>query len=484
MNVLTQHQSEKQDDVLEILKTSKRVSIKGSAGVGKTYMVDSLLEALKHDFGNRDIYCSAPTNKAVAVLSGKINLIHPKLSFITTYSALKYGKVTNNKTGESVFKPKFDPRTPPLQGVGLLIIDEASMLPLQLLMDVEKYASMYGVTVIFIGDDKQINPVKEEDSPVFWGKPKPFSTYQEAADYTFNHKIGVLSKNTTIYVPQIKDENEQIQYIGFAEYPYVELTEIVRQGEGNSIITLSRNLQEIWKRENRVTGDENEMKGFIYTSNEWKIIEELSRVNGTDEFKYLAWTNDEVDRMNSLVRKNIYGEPAKIELGETMVFDEPYGDYYTNQEVTVHKLDIETLNFKVQTEDMRGRNVSTTISLKVYIINGHQQESIWKDSPPEWTGIFVIHESSEWAYKQMFFTLSNNCKKGVLKYTTREQYTGNFAKLKYNHAITVHKSQGSTYKNTVLNVGDINSNRNNVEKTRLFYTGVTRASDLLILYNV
>lgn len=44
--------------------------------------------------------------------------------------------------------------------------------------------------------------------------------------------------------------------------------------------------------------------------------------------------------------------------------------------------------------------------------------------------------------------------------------------------------QGSTYKTAVLNVQDVNYNPNIKEKTRLFYTGFTRSSDLLILYNV
>ena len=58
------------------------------------------------------------------------------------------------------------------------------------------------------------------------------------------------------------------------------------------------------------------------------------------------------------------------------------------------------------------------------------------------------------------------------------------ADLKYNHAITVHKSQGSTYKQAIVNIKNIYINKNHKEKTRLLYTAVTRASELLILYNV
>jgi len=80
--------------------------------------------------------------------------------------------------------------------------------------------------------------------------------------------------------------------------------------------------------------------------------------------------------------------------------------------------------------------------------------------------------------------MNKNCKQNLLTFEERNKFLASFASFKYNHALTVHKSQGSTYKTTVLNIRDISFNQNEKEKQRLFYTGITRASDLLILYNV
>ena len=68
--------------------------------------------------------------------------------------------------------------------------------------------------------------------------------------------------------------------------------------------------------------------------------------------------------------------------------------------------------------------------------------------------------------------------------TWRDYYALNdrFAQVKYNHAITVHKAQGSTYKQAIVNVKNINFNKNESERQRLLYTAVTRASDLLIIF--
>ena len=129
-------------------------------------------------------------------------------------------------------------------------------------------------------DNKQLNPVNEEDSPVF-----------------------------------------------ISGYPEVELTEIVRQKGGNPIIDLSNNLTQISSK----IGNRSDVGGYMYTYDSDKILSTLAQVNGSDELKYIAYTNAEVDKMNKLVRQRIYGEnPQKIEVGETMIFDAPYKDYYTN----------------------------------------------------------------------------------------------------------------------------------------------------------
>lgn len=44
--------------------------------------------------------------------------------------------------------------------------------------------------------------------------------------------------------------------------------------------------------------------------------------------------------------------------------------------------------------------------------------------------------------------------------------------------------QGSTYKETIINIGNIQFNKNAAEKQRLLYTAITRASNLVILNNV
>jgi len=425
---LTQHQNEVLQESLQILKTSSRLVIKGSAGVGKTYMVNELIKQLAPTIPRyKGIYCSAPTHKAVAVIKNKVDS-RDNLSFITAHSALKLKRKIHYKTGDISFEPAFSPDYPPLKGISLFIIDESSMINIELLSFIEEYSSRFGVKVIFIGDEKQLNPVKEEDSPVFT-----------------------------------------------SGYPEVELTEIIRQGEGNPIIDLSRDMGKMNKGISITNVEMDE--GYLFSNNEAKVIHELAKVNGTDAIKYLAWTNKEVDKINNLVRREIYGNPGKIEVGETLIFNAPYGeDYFTNEEIYVESVEVKEEPFSYM-HNSKG-SVKKDIKLKYYSINYKKgEDGLIHDN------VIVIHEDSEKAYKDRLLSMKIKCKSYVINWRDYFKFAETFADLKYNHAITVHKSQGSTYENAIVNLKNLKMNKNEKEKQRLMYTAITRASKLLIIYN-
>ena len=438
---LTVHQETVLGQILQLLRDGEtRIVLKGSAGTGKTFLSSRLSELLLgltdliRTYNNGAVYATAPTNKALAVLQGKIQV--PRITFKTIHSACSLYQHIDAKTGAATF---IRARKGKLKGDSFefsraAIIDESSMLNSDFLGKVKMvdgyeeyvrgYLEDFRFPIIFIGDAKQLNPVGEEVSPV-WTK-------------------------------------------GFKE---VELTEIIRQGAGNPIIDLSRDLDLIpFKRPALVDG-----KGYMYSEDRRKFVEDLAAVNGTDELKYLAYTNKDVDAMNQVVRERRYGKPRRIEKEETIVFNTPLGSFYTNQEVRVDEMEIVTSDIYIPTEKTKYDENNDPygdmdkIRIKYYVVNNSFK---------------VVHELSDTLYTSIYKTLKANNRELGWDGRGYHYFANQFADIKYNHGLTIHKSQGSTYKTAIVNIGNIMWNRNAVERQRMLYTAITRASDLVILNNV
>lgn len=433
--MLTEHQSEKLAEALEILNTGDFLIIEGSAGVGKTYLVSALANKLKELYGDK-VMITAPTNKATQVIVEKLtefNNTKPRRDRTgTIHSALKLVRKTNNKTGKFFYAPSLKTKYPPLDGIKVLIIDEASMVSKEILERIEEIQEEKNLKVIFVGDVKQINPVNEEDSPVF-----------------------------------------------LQDYPTVELTEIIRQGEGNPIIDLSRNTKLIRSKEEVIN---SEGEGYTFSNDANKVILSLAEANGSDDLKFIAYTNKRVDQVNFAVRNTIYQNPSKIEEGETLYFNEGYNtSYKTDEEITVEMLEVKIKKF-FYVDRMEGKKeVLKSINLKCYSLNPeYTMDSLGNVIATD--VILVIHEDSKEDFEKLCKDLKTKAIKYHIPWKFYYEFKEQFADLRYAHALTIHKSQGSTYKNVIIDTDSIKFCRKKKEKERLLYTAITRASKLVILY--
>lgn len=443
----TEHQKEKFNEVVDLIENQqqKRIRLIGSAGVGKTWLAAELMSYFKRsracnpNYNNGTLYATAPTNKALGVLQSKIDI--PGIYFKTIHSACKLFMNIDRVTGAVKFiRQSYNPKKKDPESFDrckIALIDEVSMLNSDFLGKtitnehgqkeyIPGYLDDYNFPIIFIGDSKQLNPVGEEVSPIW-----------------------------------LKD------------WPTVELTEIIRQGEGNPIIDLSRDLDLIYFKSPCIKNG----KGYIYNDNKMQLIDELAEVNGTDDLKYLAYTNIDVDAMNRAVRVRRYGENVRrIEKDETIVFNSPHGNFYTSKEVKVDKFSIITDYVYIPSEKTKFSNVDQQplndlqkIKMKYYRVND---------------AFNVVHEDSDLVYKEVYASLKENNKRYTWDGRGYHYFASLFADITYNHALTVHKSQGSTYKEAIINIGNIGFNRNEIEKQRMLYTAVTRASNIVILNNV
>lgn len=403
--MLTVHQEEKKQEILTFISEKKRfIRLQGSAGVGKTWLLNDLISSLQPLLiGKGIIHCTAPTHNAVGVIQEKLGK-RPNVVFCTTHSSLKAKRKIDYKTGKVSFAPSYDAKYPPLQGVNFLIVDEASMIPAYIFNAIEEHANKQGTTVIFVGDVKQLPPVGEKNSLVF----------------------------------------EEVDSVS-------ELTEIIRQGKDSPIIELSRNL-DIIKSKTDLINENGE--GYLFSNDREKVISTLAYVNGSKDLKYLAYTNAEVDAINRDVRQAIYGSPKKIELGESIIFNAPYGeDYVNNQEIKVESLVIKNVIFSFISKKSYNKKVADTfehIELKVYCVNNKKVKVPVESDPNSWgaeemkeveeDNIYIIHEDSEEDYSNVVKYIQSLCKLAEIPWTAFYEFTEQFADINYSHALTIHKS--------------------------------------------
>ena len=423
-------------------KAFLEVRIIGSAGTGKTTVMKGLVNSLLKL--KKSICITAPTHKALSVIQEKTDYNYSnRVVYKTLASFLSMSLQMDLLTEETVFT--FSPKTDfAFDTVDILIVDEASMVPKDQFDKIREIAERMHAVIIWVGDSKQLPPVKE---------------------------------NTSLATEDITNSN-CITYT---------LKEIVRQTEGNPIIELSQNLPEIKTFLGKVNSDN---QGYFFTMDREMVIQNLAKGGGSEAIKFLSWKNEVVDEMNTSVRESIYGpNPQLFYPGESIIINGSTNKVKNNTEVEITKVERNTsiiediipialfnrikdelpiTKMKISTESDNLFITDTKLRLKVdaYRLNNGQ--------------FSVLHKSSEKYFNQVVKILKLLYKKKMVSWSDVCRFQEKYVKFKYGYALTIHKSQGSTYKNVIIDLKDVY--RNKSEYDRMIYTAITRASDRVIFY--
>ena len=416
--------------------------IEGFAGTGKTYLVGRYAQELV-DCG-RNVAITAPTNKAVRVLFNETAVYDSRLKFATIHSLLGLSEHIDGY-GKVKFLPD-KKRKNKITEFDFLFIDEVSMLDDDLFALIQPYITKQHLHVVYLGDPCQIPPINKLDC-----------------------------------IPFREDQRQKYKI------DRATLTQIIRQDEDNPIIKKTfeiRNNIDKCQSFNSLTSEFTK-SGFGVTFLHNKINQDdlLTLINtlftsplfkkDPDYAKIIAWHNDVVNTYNDVIRLFLYGgHIGKLVVGEKLIMDAPIVKdekmlLYTNDEVTVDrfvtleefinkgKVKIKYYKADVSFVNIEGKSLHTTLK--------------------------IIHEDSDKAFESYIQSLKKAAlseKQGTVRAKSKwiEYYhsCSEFAKVKYNYAITSHKSQGSTYTNTIVIDNDINSNPNIIERNRIKYTACSR----------
>lgn len=428
--------------------------LEGAAGTGKTTILRDFVKNIK--IGSSA--CSAPTHKAVEVIKRSTN--------ITSFTIQKLLGLRPNTSIENfdINNPKFDPNgTPKIGDYKIIIIDEASMIDSGLLSLIKKEAEEHKSKILFVGDPYQLPPVGERISPVF-----------------------------------------NIQ-------PNFKLTEIVRQEEGNPLLTLLAevrrsvqnkdfNFMRYLKRNHDFTTDDG--LGYICVDNS-NFTDLVDQFFTSDNFRndinycrYAAFTNDNIMQWNNYIRSiTIKSQdtvhPDDLLTAYNTILDEFNAPVITNSDdylisnlypmrnsymINGFILNLKSLTdgttsspiFVVNHQDPEARNqYLTTANELIY----NAKRANYKERARAWEAFYRFKDNN--------LTLVTFKDDGGRPITSKD--------LDFGYGITVHKTQGSTFDNIFINLYNIMYDKYNRPYpdrnmiTRLMYVALSRARHKAII---
>lgn len=416
----------------------------GSAGVGKTTVIAKIVEIFNKTHPNYNVFISATTNKASAVLHHMhgffdATTVHKLFGIVPTISS--YGKEMLSSNGSIKYTED-----------SLIIIDEASMIShelLKLISDSIKYTT---AKILFVGDPYQLPPISDS-CPVFDGSiptSKLITVHRQKGDN-----------------PILDTAIEFRDFINGTSDVYPRFTESVINESGFGIHVLPK---EEWIK---------------------KYIKEYYDYSAGDPVTspMCTYTNKAAMYYNELIRKTKFMMQGSYEP-------------FTNGELMISNAS--TKECKIFSKNAVNNNETLLINdITQHVhagVNGYLLQCIRSSSGKSITNridLFVaMHEKEKRAaiklYKQkaMDITIANKTKAGKgLKVSSAEysaqkkawrefyDFKNTFADLRPPFAGTIHKAQGSTYDSVFLDLEDINKCRDPLLRARLLYVGLTRARE-------
>ena len=388
--------------------------LEGPAGTGKTFTTKFMMREYK-----RRTLFTAPTNKAVRVLREALKDDNYRPEARTIYSALGLQMLPNGEVKELRKREE----EVDLSDYHLIVVDEAFMVNKVLMQHIRVAAENYPrIRWIFMGDSYQLPPVGEADSPV-----------------------SELTKGA-------------------------KLITVMRQD--NQILTLATRLRGMVERpfgQLRLE-DDNDGEEGVWTMAGGRLDQAI--LNQAESFrsgesKAIAWRNAEVDRLNALIRQELFAESLTYpwQPGDRITLLGPVKDLEgepigtTDEEGTVEKCD-------------RADHPVHGLACYRIVMRSDMNSSM---------ALWVLHPSMKNKFEYRKARLAETARAAPKAWGEFWEFVEAFHPVRHAYAITAHRAQGSTYHRAFVSWRDILLNRNRAEAMRCLYVGATRPKKELYL---
>jgi exodeoxyribonuclease-5 len=417
---LTKHQQTIFDSIVDDIESAiagnedkKIISLLGSAGTGKTYLLSTIVSYFKHKYS---ICVVSPTHKACGVIREtlKHDIGDDDIDVRTIHSFLKLKLEPDLNTGVPILKQ--DSWNKSHNQTTILCCDESSMISDELLSySADKLENNTVKVILLVGDIFQLKPVDDD----------------ETSEY--------ITANTTY-----------------------KLTEIVRQAEDNPIIRTSVVLKKFIEKQkfpkfterifklHTVVHSKREFLDLYFADESDKMVGSFTKrvINGDGGY-------------NPTIRNQIKGFPDDYVIeGDEFIF---YDTLFEGNSILKANSDISTIQSCVKIKDSKYDvyywQVQDTDFVRYKILDIEYQEKLNNTLN---SIASQANESQGQVRRKLwgqYYALKNR-----------------YANVKYNYASTLHRLQGTTVTNIYLDFSDLHNDFYDVDTVfRLAYVGITRA---------
>lgn len=426
----------------EFLQEKKKPSCLyyGSAGTGKSILVNYLINWCEQQ--NIQYVLCAPTHKAALVLSRytdrSATTIHKLLALSPNI------KIFELDFRNLLFLSSKNPGMVPYNGV--VICDEASMINDDLYETLLNKCQERNSQIIFTGDFKQLQPVKQD------------------------------------YITKIINVE-----------PKFELTKIWRQSSENALLPVLQTLRNSSiNKFTETTGNEgslivtSDIKDFMLKAGESlkKSVKNYDILGA----KVLAFTNDRVNAYNNAFHKILFG-PEEYYKGEFLIGQENLTfnsfQFYNSMDYIILddpiKTDLSIPYFgRLPTWSFELYDSLTKMSERISILSRDISRDYFDSLAQKieyyrWTAVEYTSQGNKMKasyYWRKYFEMINSFTSPVnLFYDGRLIRKQSFG---YSYAITTHKSQGSSYNEVFVDIRNINSCIDEAVRRQLQYVALSR----------
>lgn len=413
------------------------MTLAGYAGTGKTTLVGALLQAVVGSGKVRGIAVAAPTNKAVGVLRSKVGDL-PGVAYGSIHSFLGL-KLKERDDGTHECVPD---GSPSIAAYDFVVVDECSMLSVDLFVRLAMLMRGSDVRVLFVGDPAQLPPVGDtEESPTF---------------------SRVMSR--------------------------VTLTEVVRQAKGNPIIATSMRIREAIERGYRIDAaaikaacppppaDVLFATGGSKTAFNWALHD----IRAGKDTRILAYTNRAVLQYNQDMHRQMFGfHPEPFSPGETVILNDGYDGARTDDGFKVDLFNSEECEVvSVHAEDSPSWAGIPAWQVRLRR-DGGTEVNVWMpvDARTVQTRINDLFQRASrlaMELKQAHDSRKDQERRDMIREAWGTKNA--FANLRHTYAMTIHKSQGSTIDTAIVDLTDVQKMRSDFDYNRALYVACTRAA--------